>query len=175
MWPSATGAGTLASCELNSETVALDFASEVLGWRWPEVLETKDVADGRRLGLIDASPSLRGDQLEPTVEVLTRRDPQGGCWFVSRVGAPLLSTIAASVTVRDETATVGFASRAAASVEVILGQAGGEMLTATDAVHPVNLEGFHGPGYFLVFWRNENGKVYSAAGGPLPPGDFAAG
>ncbi|HZA20939.1 MAG TPA: hypothetical protein VE889_08830, partial [Actinomycetota bacterium] len=82
-----------------------------------------------------------------------------------------------SRTARNGWFSIDFADLDAASATLIVGTRSGETLhrESSPPASPMRVDGFEGPGYYLLLWRNEDGMVFSAHGEPLPAGESAAG
>ena len=116
----------------------------------------------------------------PAIMVYTRKEiPR--CWSIGSVSRlPDRRPTGVGIGVTGRKVVIGFDPLGAASASLEVGY-GGRVATQTwqagedTAVHfELDFEP-DTTGHFLILMRDETGAVFSATGGPLPAGDFAAG
>lgn len=182
MWPEDTYSEAKAGCAgLGSSSnsfrhdamkVAIEFATEVLAWRDATGAVLELGHGGQRIEL--RRSTTRAAVVVSMAEVLP------GCWSVVNVGRPPDDRpTGLSISVRGRHVEIGYDALGADSVYFEMGH--GNYTTSSDS-EPANgritalLRYERGDtGHFLLLFQDKDGEVFSAAGGPLPPGDFVAG
>lgn len=157
---------------------AEEFGRQVLGWE-PAAVVRRD--EGRRVE-VELRRSFQDEAAEaasPAVMVYMTEVFEN-CWSVGSVSRlPDRKPTGISISIRGRDVEVGFDDLGAHSVYFEMGHgshtssADGELadgrITWVLSYKPDQT------GHFLFLFRDENGEVFSAAGGPLPAGNFAAG
>ena len=154
----------------------------MLGWIEVDIGEMgRTTSGGFVVGVHGPLANPRGTQgVRAAVDVFVGKVPGEECWWVTSAGYRDLPP-GVGIGVSGEEASVGFAERRATTVDVTLAYADlGSVTKEVPAGDGGHVEFTLGgrprePGYFLVRWKDAAGTVFSAAGGPLPPGDFTAG
>jgi hypothetical protein len=159
-----------------SDTAALTFARNVLGWQNPTVIGenrylshvTSTVGDMPKQTPAGPAPPV------PVVKVHLERLQTSDCWWVIGLTDP---DSGAEFTVRTDEGDleVHFEDVAGTDrVEILVVE---ERENLRRYLHPdagetrAYLPGFRGPGAVIVLWKNAQGVVFSAAGVTLPAGD----
>jgi hypothetical protein len=185
VWPEDTVSEARQECALHQsrrdpEAVARLFAEEMLRWvdPRPEVVDAS-----RRDGSIEMTISYedaRTAGVEPGVR-LWMEEALPDCWSVGSVSTLReRKATGLSVGVSGRTAEIYFDKLGATSATVEFGY-GTHRSTTTwhpgdpDIVRLLVSGDRDETGHFLVLFRNAEGDPFTARGGPLPPGDFAAG
>jgi hypothetical protein len=183
IWPEDTTEAAAEECSRQEDWraegvfVAIRFARDVLEWRHPGAAVVDGVQGeiAVRRSDSDAEDAVRGNIRVYTTEI------RPGCWSVAGVSRPPdRRPTGVSVQIQGRTARIGFTPFGAASASVEVGYGGRNRhttwLSSDDGPATIRL-GFEPDtdGHYLVLLRDERGRVFSAFGAPLPPGDFAAG
>jgi hypothetical protein len=186
IWPEDTYAAAAAACTArpdwrsSSGTIALAFASQVLGWTGRAHTERMVVRDSKNEVVMRQEGVAADARVRGIVHVYTT-EPVAGCWSVKSVSRPPdRRPTGVSVAIRGRTAEIGFASFGAASAAVEVGYGGRNRRTTWRPSDggPATFDLDFDPdtrGHFLVLLKDARGRVFSASGGPLPAGDFVAG
>jgi hypothetical protein len=159
-----------------SDTAALTFARNVLGWQNPTVIGENHYLSHvtSTVGNLPVQTAAGPAPPVPVVKVHLERLQTNDCWWVVGVTDP---DNGAEFTVR--------ANEGGLEVhfDVVAGTEGVEILVVEERqnlrryLHPdagktrAYLPGFRGPGAVIVLWKNAVGDVFSAAGVTLPAGD----
>ena len=181
IWPEDTLAGARVACYRGRERrwpgrVAVDFVRSVLGWEGFDV-STSSGGNLRRFTFDAASAAGVSDGPDVRVyveEVLPR------CWSVNSVSPVHARRVDDSgISVEGQEVDLAFDPGGATTVAIEVGY-GDDVHTATwkggDTIAHFELdEPPESTGHFLVLRYDVRGIVFSASGGPLPPGDFTAG
>lgn len=189
IWPEDTAEEAEQRCRRHSRTpnvwsanrvtTAGRFSADVLMWEEPLIRYTPTAKEVQKMEIRrsenDDGPRARG----PAVIVyLTEFVPR--CWSVVSVGRlPDDKPTGLSITVRGKDVEIGFDDLGADSIYFEIGHgyytnsSGPEPPDGRITAHLRYPRGE--TGHFLLLFKDENGDVFSAAGGPLPAGDFSAG
>lgn len=160
-----------------SDRTALRFAATVLGWDG-----AMDLGGEPSGGGLDTLVARSEAEVEtgPHVLISLRQSPES-CWSVTSVRSSPDRTRRLSVSVRNSRASAYFRRFGAADIRVTFGY--GDRLAdapaGDSADGAVNFDlGFEpkeeGPGFLLILYLDEGGRVFEAASTMLPGGDFAA-
>ncbi|HEX2295434.1 MAG TPA: hypothetical protein VHN37_09010 [Actinomycetota bacterium] len=185
VWPEDTRAEAGIACaeagprERTQPAVVSAFAMEVLGWDSPIYSAPEEGSVGWRV--VPSARDAYGGAVEAGVTVFTV-EVEPGCWSVGSVSRlPDRRPTGVGISVRGREVSIGFDPLGAASARIEVGY--GDRRTRAvwdsglDEPHVLLDLGFEpaASGHFLVLFEDEEGRVFSATGGPLPAGDFAAG
>lgn len=189
LWPEDTAAEAEDRCRRHSGapqvwsahrvTTAGRFSEDVLRWEQPLIHYTSTEREFQKMEIRrsenDDGPRARG----PAVFVyLTEVVPD--CWSVVSVGRlPDRQPTGISISIRNRDVEIGFDDLGADSVYFEMGH-GFHTFSADPAPRDGRVTAVltYEPdqtGHFLFLFRDEDGEVFSATGGPLPAGNFAAG
>lgn len=183
---------TPQSFRSDPDSVVAAFGGSVLGWDEVTVIGWNAIASDDRTGQPSSDEGRsfelrrkgsRGRSPRNPAVLVNAVEVLDGCWSVASVSRmPDREPTGLSISVRGPDVEVAFATLAAteAVVEVGYGQDVKRQVwvEAQGAEMPVGLRLDSPPattGHFLILFKDEEGKVFSAAGSPLPKGDFAAG
>ncbi len=176
------GAGEdIVSMRHDAASIVLEFGYEVLGWEDAIATDRSGqagFADNRtvyelRRGPQGASPR-RPVVIVDAVEVLD------GCWSVGSVSRPPdKRRTGVSISVRGRSVEVGFDTLGATTMSFEIGHGPNTLMgEPTGRGGRITSRLTYAPddtGHFLILFKDENGRVFSATGGPLPAGNFTAG
>lgn len=186
IWPEDTSVEAERGCVRDASrrsptTVAADFATGVIGWDAAVVEPAEDRVDAwtvRPDHPEELGGEVRAGILVSMAEVMPR------CWSIVSVSRlPDRGDTGLGVSVAGDEFMLAFDPLGAASATAIVAY-------GTDPARSVTLQWERGQGdfvrtdlpfhpsstgHFLIFFRDEEGRTFSAAGGSLPPGDFTAG
>lgn len=182
LWPEDTreqakeacGAESEGSWRAASKSVVKRFSIDVLAWE-EAALERLSA----RYGISWTVTRSQGPG-GPAV-VVWSHEVLPGCWSVGSVARPPDNKpTGVSMSVRGRNVQLGFDPLGAVSADVEVGY-GRRIVTAEWSTGDESLLQWRldfdpdTTGHFLILFRGSDGRVFSAAGGPLPAGDFAAG
>lgn len=183
IWPEVTPAAAEAVCGSNAPEWRADdvqvttrFAREVLGWADPTPPEVIRIGKSGVRGLV-----VGRSQDEPGVQVEVSVAPTlFGMGCLSVIGVTPVGDAGptgVSVSARGGVVDLAWNQGGAASADAIVGYGTLEQVQENTAppCHFLFAARPNEPGYFLVLLKDDTGEVMSAAGSPLPAGDFAAG
>lgn len=189
LWPEDTAREAEEACDDGSSptrtfrydpmSAALEFGNAVLGWK-------EAIGIRRELGHDAQSIELRrsaedNDETARGAAVLvTLTEVANDCWSVWGVSRlPDERPTGVSISIRGRDVEIGFDDLGANSLYFEIGH--GYYTNSSDPEPPDGritalLNYPRGDtGHFLLLFKDENGQVFSAAGGALPAGDFTAG
>jgi DNA-binding beta-propeller fold protein YncE len=164
--------------ELRSDpqSLAMGFASEVLGWPDATATAPEEIRDG----LVDVRVT-RGDGGGDVI-VRAERSLEGMYWAVQGIRGDLA---APTVNVIDGSVDLAFDLQGASSVDIEVGYGDRETVQTTDGPEASFILPFphHRPpsglptttGHILLLFRDDQGRVFDAHGFPLPSGDYVGG
>jgi hypothetical protein len=174
------------SWRADPESIALEFGALVLGWEEPSVMEVDDPEaynyDGVVLDVRRDPPDGGHGPVSALVRVWTFESAPD-CWSIGSVSrVPDNEPTGVSVSVDGRVVQIGFDTLDAAGGSVEVGYGGRDQMKrwveAEATERPVTFELGFDPattGHFLILFEDQEGQVFSASGGPLAAGDFAAG
>ena len=187
LWPEDTAEAVKLACSevndhrsswrLKAPATAIEFGREVLGWDDPLAKVLERSRNGWDIELRESRSNSGAKEAAAIVYTL---DTFGACWSVGSVSLAPDREVDLSVSVNGSTANIFFDDLGAQSATIEFGY-GGRVATKTwqqGMKRPVLLRlGFKPDttGHFLILFRDANGAVFAAKGGPLPKGNFAAG
>lgn len=192
IWPEDTADAARQGCSRgprgandwrhHSSTVptAVEFGRRVLDWDDALAIVRRRRPDGSTIELRKSASDTGGEATGPAIIVNTH-EAIDGCWSVGSVSRlPDRRPTGVGVGVTGRSVDIAFDPLGAESASVEIGY-GGRVSTHTWQAgdgQPVHFELEFEPdttGHFLILMRDATGAVFSAAGGPLPAGDFSAG
>lgn len=191
LWPEDTATEAEAACtEAASDPAASfrddplplahAFAVDVLGWEQPGPVIVRKAGDGERTIEVRREEGDQGRRAGGAAVQVYVREVAPDCWSVVSVSRlPDKRPTGVGISVRGRDVEVGFDDLGAESVAFEIGHgfygltsepAGRDGRVTMRLTYPPN-----DTGHFLLLFKDEDGRVFSASGGPLPAGDFAAG
>jgi hypothetical protein len=183
VWPEDTADGAEAGCaraaarERTGPAVVFRFATEVLGWESPLVAPS---STGSHVWTVKPSGGgAYGGDVEAGVEIATT-EIVPRCFSISSVSRLRdRRPTGVGVSVHGDLVTVAYDPLGAHSVSVEIGYGGSDRTVHDEPpLDSVRVRLGSPPrttGHFLILFRDEQGRVFSAAASTLPAGDFAAG
>lgn len=189
LWPEDTAVEAEQACQEQSDipnswrddalSASSRFANEVLGWSDPRVIQ-RELGHGGQSVEIRRSEVDDGPEADGPAVVVSLNEVATDCWSVVSVSRPPDNRpTGVSISVRGRDVEIGFDDLGADSVSFEMGH-GSYVITSEpeppDGRITVLLNYPLGKtGHFLLLFKDADGIVFSAAGGPLPAGDFVAG
>ncbi|MGH2756877.1 MAG: hypothetical protein ACRDI3_03725 [Actinomycetota bacterium] len=188
LWPEDTAEEAKDACAKqagdpnlrgNPMATAIGFAKEVLDWTLAELI-TRETGHGGQSIEIRRSRADNPREPDGTALLVLVSEVFPDCWSVfsvSRLSDDRPANL--SISVRGPDVEIGFDDLGADSIYFEIGH--GYYTNSSDPEPPDGritalLNYPRGDtGHYLLLFKDENEEVFSAAGGPLPAGDFSAG
>lgn len=170
----------VVSMRHDAASVVLEFGYEVLGWGDATAIERSGqpgFADNRTVYELRRGP--QGASPRPPVLVVEAIEALEGCWSVNRVSPPPDQPMALSMTIRGRFVELEFDDLGADTIAFEIGH-GPNTLTSepTGRGGRITSRLTYAPndtGHFLILFKDEESRVFSAVGRALPAGNFTDG